>query len=296
MVIVPSDIIDFLTGALKATFFEAYNKVRVQYSTITTMIPNTKTYSALSEIAAKEWTDERIPLGLLAHQFAVANKDWEASIALDRNALADDQLAVVKARINNLADEAARSLDQVIFEVLGGGFNHLGYDGTKFFADDHQEASTGIQSNLGHDELTISSYGAARASMMRTKDDRGRLMGVIPDTLVVPPALEETALQILNSDTYPASAGCMSGVGNPWKGSARLIVSPYLPSNRDWFLLCTSRAVRPIVLQMKKPIEFTALEENTESNFMRKTYSFGVDMRYSVGFGMWQFAYGSRVE
>jgi phage major head subunit gpT-like protein len=299
MAIVPSDIADFLTGALRASFFEAYNKVPVNYKDLVTEVPSTgkqETYGWLGAVPSmKEWTDERVPLGLLGHEFTIVNKDWEATIAVDRNALADDQLSQVKARINSLADEASRHLDELVFTLLADGFTKTCYDGQNFFDSDHSEGNSGTQSNLGSDELSAATYGAARAAMMRFKDDRGRPMGVIPDTLVVPPNLEETALQILNSDAYPATVGSASGVGNPWKGSAKLVVSPFLPDDEDWFLLCTSRAIRPLILQMRKPVEFTSLEENSDHGFMRKTYYFGVDARYNVGYGMWQFAYGSKI-
>ena len=54
------------------------------------------------------------------------------------------------------------------------------------------------------------------------KADGGRIMGITPKTLVVPPSLEEAALNILNTEI---GAG---GVSNPWKGTAELIVTPYL--------------------------------------------------------------------
>jgi phage major head subunit gpT-like protein len=299
MTITNTDLAPFLTTALKAAFFEAYGKSDVRYKDIVTEISSTgrqETYGWLGAIPAmREWIDERLPLGLLAHEFSIVNKDWEASIAIDRNALEDDQHAQVKARIDALAEEAARHLDQLVFELLASGFINNCYDGQTFFANNHSEGSSGVQSNRGSAALSASAYSAARAAMMRFADDRGRPMGIIPDTLVVPPTLEETALVILNSDSYPASVDGASGVGNPWKGSAKLIVSPYLADENNWFLLSTARAVRPIILQMRKPLQFGMLTEESEAGFMRKTYVFGVDARYNVGYGMWQFAYGSIV-
>ena len=71
-------------------------------------------------------------------------------------------------------------------------------------------------------DLTAANYAAARAAMMDFRDESGRVLGVRPTVLVVPPSLEDKALRILNTENE-------SGGGtNPWKGTAELIVSPYV--------------------------------------------------------------------
>ncbi len=52
--------------------------------------------------------------------------------------------------------------------------------------------------------------------------DGNRKLGIMPNVLVVPPALENAALHLLNTETKDG------GGSNPWKGTAKLIVSPYL--------------------------------------------------------------------
>jgi len=70
--------------------------------------------------------------------------------------------------------------------------------------------------------LTAANYAAARAAMQTFTSDGGRKLGVNRNVLVVPPALEEAALNLLNTE-YGAG-----GASNPWKGTAQLIVTPYL--------------------------------------------------------------------
>ncbi|MEO0632905.1 MAG: Mu-like prophage major head subunit gpT family protein [Pseudomonadota bacterium] len=70
--------------------------------------------------------------------------------------------------------------------------------------------------------LTKEAYAAARAAMMNFKSAEGRILGVKPTVMVVPPELEDAALHILNADFNEA------GGSNPWSGTAELIVSPYL--------------------------------------------------------------------
>lgn len=70
-------------------------------------------------------------------------------------------------------------------------------------------------------ELNDSNYTSARQSMMSQKHDNGRVLGIVPTTLVVAPALERKARQILKSNQ-------IDGTSNVWMDSAELIVSPYL--------------------------------------------------------------------
>lgn len=68
--------------------------------------------------------------------------------------------------------------------------------------------------------LNEANYAAARAAMMDFRAEGGRLLGVRPKVLVVPPTLEAAALLLLNTETKDG------GGSNPWKGTAELIVTP----------------------------------------------------------------------
>lgn len=70
--------------------------------------------------------------------------------------------------------------------------------------------------------LNAANYAAARAAMMGLRADGGRPLGIRPNLLIVPPSLEEAALGIVNTE-YGAS-----GASNVWKGTAEVIVAPYL--------------------------------------------------------------------
>lgn len=62
-----------------------------------------------------------------------------------------------------------------------------------------------------------------------------------------------------------------------------------------WFLLDMSRALKPILLQIRKDFEFTSLTDPTSPNvFMNKEFIYGTDARMNVGFGFWQMAWGSK--
>ncbi len=70
--------------------------------------------------------------------------------------------------------------------------------------------------------LTPANYAAARAAMMGLTTDGGRKLGVSPTVLLVPPLLESDALTLLNTEIGTG------GASNPWKATAKPIVTPYL--------------------------------------------------------------------
>ena len=62
---------------------------------------------------------------------------------------------------------------------------------TDFFTSGHND--------LLHDVLAFRGLAAAVAAMRTQKDFDGRIVGIQPSVLMVPPALEFTARQLLNS-------------------------------------------------------------------------------------------------
>lgn len=59
-----------------------------------------------------------------------------------------------------------------------------------------------------------------------------------------------------------------------------------------WYLLDTTRAIKPILYQSRKEPALTYMtKDDDEGVFMRNEYRFGADLRSNVGFGFWQMAY-----
>lgn len=64
-----------------------------------------------------------------------------------------------------------------------------------------------------------------------------------------------------------------------------------------WFLLDTSRSLKPIIYQERKKPEFVRLDKSTDDTvFTDNKAKYGVDCRSNVGFGLWQMAFGSKAE
>jgi len=64
--------------------------------------------------------------------------------------------------------------------------------------------------------------------------------------------------------------------------------------NPAWFLMDSSRIIKPLVFQDRQPFVFTARDRLEDDNvFNRREFVYGVDARHNVGYGFPQFCWGS---
>ncbi|MEQ1712236.1 MAG: Mu-like prophage major head subunit gpT family protein [Hyphomicrobium sp.] len=63
-----------------------------------------------------------------------------------------------------------------------------------------------------------------------------------------------------------------------------------------WFLLDTSRALKPFIHQKRRAFDFVTKDNPKTSDhvFSRNEYVYGTEGRCNVGFGFWQMAFGSK--
>jgi phage major head subunit gpT-like protein len=241
----------------------------------------------------REWIGPRVAHAMAEHSYAIENKHFERTIAVDRNDIEDDNLGVYTPLFAEMGMSTAAHPEPLVFDLLKNGFAELCYDGQYFLDSDHpvldetgtpttwsntgggsgtpwfllstaraikplifqsRKAAEFVSKDRATDEkvfeqrefrygvdarynvgfgfpqmaygskqtLDATSYAAARAAMMGLKGDYGRPLGIVPDLLVVPPALEGAARRILETE-YGAN-----GATNEWKGTAQVLVSPWL--------------------------------------------------------------------
>ena len=106
--------------------------------------------------------------------------------------------------------------------------------------------------------------------------------------LEVPPALEAAGRILCDSDKL------LDDTPNPYKGTATLLVNPWLTSATAWFLHVTNRPIKPYIFQQRKAPVFVQ-QTNMESDdvFKRGQYNFGAESSGNAGYGLWQMSYGS---
>ena len=119
----------------------------------------------------------------------------------------------------------------------------------------------------------------------------GRAAATFPDELVWPLLKDGFSANGYDgtpffSATHPVldASGTAQNVSNSGGGSGT-----------GWYLLDTSRTLKPLIYQNRKPFQLTRIDApSDELVFNRKEYRYGIDGRANVGFGFWQLAYGSK--
>lgn len=237
----------------------------------------------------REWIGNRQIKSLAAYDYLLKNKDFEGTVSIPRNAIEDDRIGLYAPMVQGLAEAAAAHPNDLVFALLANGFTNTCFDGKPFFSTNHtMGAKKKAGSNKGVAVLTPDAYAAARTAMMSLINDADQPLKITPDLLVVPPALEAMGRKILLSDQ-------IEGTTNVYKDTAKLMVAPELAAAPTaWYLLCTTKAIKPLLFQQRTEPQFVSLDKPTDSSvFARKEYVYGVDYRGNAGYAFWQLAYGS---
>lgn len=277
--------------AFNTLFNQALTDYTPLYEKIAMVVPSTtgqETYAWLGDLPnMREWIGEREINNLTASDYTIKNKDFEATISLPRNAIEDDQIGLYSPAVKMLGESAAQHPDQLVFELVAKGFTAKCYDGQPFFSDDHPVGKKKY-SNKSDAKLTLDAYIAARTAMMSLRNSKGVALNLVPDTLLVPPALEKAGRDILVADF-------VDGTKNTMQGTAELLVAPQLAGNDTaWYLLVSKKAIKAFIYQQRKKAQMVAKTNEQDDNvFFNKAFLYGADARGNVGYGLPQLAYGS---
>jgi len=284
--------------SLQTIFMQAFDGAPSEWEKTAMKVPSgtrQNDYAWLSKFPKmRKWIGDKVIKALSAYKYSIVNDDWEATIAVDRNDIEDDNLGVYAPQAQDAGWSAKQLPDEIVAALKNGAFTSLCYDGQYFYDDDHQVNGASV-SNKGTAVLSAAditgaaaSYGAARLAVMTVTDDEGRPLGLVPNVLEVPPALETTGRMLLENDKF------LDGKPNPYKGTAELSVNPRLTSATAWFLHCTNRPIKPFVYQERKaPVFVQQVSEESADVFNRKEFKFGAEARAAGGYAFWQMSYGS---
>lgn len=298
--------------AFDTAFSQAYATTPVWRGQIANDRPSTtdsELYGWMDRIPAMSpWVGSRVEHGVQSETLRVKNRPFEDTISINKWHLADDQYGLYSMLPAQLGMQAAKWPDYQIAAALQD--NIIGTDGLSFFNSAHPidiyALSKGTYSNdrtsFG---LTPTNLATVVQDMMsRRAQDRTPLM-VVPDTLIVPPALKYTAMNILNAAFIaPQTVGGNTQVGpndNVLKGLLNLVVLPELAagmsfptfdpqtgekivssggSDAKWYVGALGSAVKPITWQMRQaPQIINRTDPRDPAVFDRASYIYGIEGR-----------------
>lgn len=255
---------------------------------IATSVPSstrTNTYGWMARLLKmRKWLGPRVIQNLNTHAYTLENEPYELTVGVDRDDIEDDQLGVYNPIFDELGRNSRKWPDQVLKTALQAGTTNLGFDGVAFFATTHPLNPAGNQSNnFTSSALSTTNFATVRAAMMGYTGEDGEPLGVMPNLLVVPPQLEDTANTIVTAEFGS------SGASNVQKGQARVMVVPELANAATtWYLADTSHAIKGLVWQLRKaPVFVSKTDVNDDNVFFQRQFIWGVDGRGVAGYGPW---------
>ncbi|PIE13821.1 MAG: hypothetical protein CSA70_03650 [Rhodobacterales bacterium] len=281
----------------QAIFNNAFKEVDPMWKMIAEEVNSTtslETYEWLGQIPGmREWIGERYIHRLEEHAYMLKNKKYESTIAVSRDAVADNKLGTYSMAFKGLGEACATHPDELVFSTLAAGFDNVCFDGQNFFDTDHPVVIDGEETSVSNmqdgagpswfllctskalnpifyqnredpelvsqedaksshhvfmqDELlygarsrgvagysywqlafgskaplTAENFKAARTAMSSLVGDQGRPLGIVPNLLVVPPALEDDADEIVKVKRTDG------GKDNTNFGKAEVLMTPWL--------------------------------------------------------------------
>lgn len=288
---------------LRTTFNKAFDAAPTQWQETAMKVPSSSkqnNYDWLDRFPKmRQWIGAKVIKSLKANQYVVVNNNWEGTVSVLRDDIEDDNLGIYAPMAQDSGYSAKQLPDEIVAALKNNAFATPCYDGQYFYDTDHPVTNAaGVVtsvSNLGTAILdstsratATASYGVARAAIMTMTDNEGRPLGLVPNVLEVPPALEAVARIICEAQKLDDNGP------NPFKGTATVLVNPRLTSQTAWFLHCTNRPVKPFIYQERKaPVFVQQINMDSPDVFNLGEYKFGAEARAAGGYSFWQMSYGS---
>nr|DAU16212.1 MAG TPA: major capsid protein [Caudoviricetes sp.] len=171
--------------------------------------------------------------------------------SLTRQAIINDDLGLFSKIATKYGSAAKRLVNKMVYAQLTG--NVKMQDNVALFDTKHGNvAGTG-------EALSVKAIAKAITAMRRQKGITGdATLNITPKYLVVPPELEMTAYQIVNSTA--AVDGVNSGVVNPYKGRFVVVADAELTDPDAWYLVADASQHDTIEVTYLNGVETPRLE------------------------------------
>ena len=210
--------------------------------------------------------------------------------AIERKTNDDGDISTVFRTSDRIGDSAAVYRETKAASVFNNAFTVAnGSDGVALCSDSHplSPQKTGVtQDNNFALALNKTNVRTVREAMMAFTDDNGNKQAVTPRMLLVPPALEDDAIEIVNSVLNPDNA---NNTVNPQFGRFEVVTWHYLTDSNAWFM------IDPDLMRMSldwfNRVPFSVyLRDGDDRSVMAYWRAY---MRFSYGFSDWKWIAGS---
>jgi phage major head subunit gpT-like protein len=255
----------------------------------------------------REWLGAKIIEGMRSYLHTLILSSYEATTSVRRKSITYGRVPAIQKRLGQFLQQQAGVYNYGSIAKLIT--NPTGYDGVSIFSASHPFAADGgTFSNYSTNSLTEANYETARIAMQSYKTEKGRDFEIVPDTIIVGPALEGNAKRLFKAEdrlvvvdqsgseatSFVVAAGRKSNI---WQGELQVVVEPRLTGSYAyyWILLDTSKpGIKPvIIMEGRKPEPLYLTDMSDPERFWFDRYVYSVEGDFSFNAGFWQTAYGN---
>ena len=288
-----NDFSILLEPKLRKVFFETYDEVPEQYSQIFNVLSSTKAQEFDYHLGAMgEWNELGTPMSTVANgtdmpsieyskihagnQVIYTHHEFARGFMVERKFMDDEQYGVIEKFTADLSRAGRYKVENDAFAVLNNAFTNVGYDGKALIAEDHPliDSPKTVSNRIYSTTFDSATIQKALTLGRNQLDNAGKKVQMKFDTIVVPPALEWKAYEILNS---ALKAGTNNNDKNVLSGILNVKVVDFLTSDTAWFLMDSKRHQLNFFWRVKP-------EFGREKDFDTLVSKYSGYMRYSAGY------------
>lgn len=296
---------DLLEPGLRKIFDDQYQALPSMIPSLYMMGTSSTSYEKTSSVGAfGDFTDFDASGTVVyddiaqAYDVKIESKQWVSGFQVERKLFDDDLYGIINKKPRGLAISAQRTREKHGASIFNDMFSGAGTiagiltnsEAVSLCYSAHpSNASSGYtnQSNTGTTALSSTAIEATRRLMSSWTDDRGNIIAINPDLLIVPRALEEKAWTIIATKGEVDSA---ENNANFHYGKYKLAVWDYLSDTNNWSFVDSVLMKQMLEWYDRIPLEFG--QEKSFDTFIAKYRSY---MRYGYGWNDWRWIYGHNV-
>lgn len=301
------DFSALLEPKLRKVFYETYEEVPEQYSKIFNVKTSTKAQETDYHLGAMAgWTKfgktvldavvgDAVEMDKVHYQkikpgqtVVYTHEAFAEGFMVQREFMDDEQYGVVEKMTKDLARAGRYKVENDAISLLNNAFTNTGYDGKALCAIDHplingDKTGKTVCSNLTTGVLSDTALKNALVLGRKQLDEAGKIVQMKFDTLIVPPMLEFTAIELMKS-TKKVDTG--NNNMNPLEDRFKIVVNDFLSSDTAWFLQDSKRHELNFFWRVKP-------EFKREKDFDSYVSKYAGYMRYSYGYSDFRGIIGS---
>lgn len=218
--------------------------------------------------------------------------EYPLELRIQRKFLDDNKYPQITNAAFRLGDSATlkREVDGAATFINAFDSTFAGPDGVELCDSAHPNSpdNTGTtQGNVGTSAFSEAAVRSTRIAMMKFTDDKGGRMGVTPNLLLIPPDLEDEAIEVVRAVSLPDTA---DNNANPQSGRWSVLVWNQLTNTKDWWMIDANLMRQSLFWFDRMPLSIVPKVEDKTISASWIAY-----MRYSLGWADWRWVYGHNV-